>query len=104
MRKANWGDLNYPARIATLASAGVPMIQYDNTGSTVAIESLTRSLNIGLFYQNAEQLSEQLHDQEGLAKLRSNAYEQREYFTFDFHADTLIGFFRQVIADARATT
>jgi hypothetical protein len=103
LRRANWGDLNYPARIATLASAGVPMIQYDNIGSIVATQSLTRKLDIGIFYKDAKQLGEQLYDKEGITHLQSNVRSQRDKFTFDFYADTLIDFFRQVIAQARAT-
>jgi hypothetical protein len=33
---ATWNDLNVPARMGTLAAAGVPMIQRDNAGSRVA--------------------------------------------------------------------
>lgn len=95
LHKANWGDLNIPARIPTLAAAGVPMILYDNNGSTVAVQALARALDIGIFYQNAEQLSRQLHDQEGIARLRHNLRKQREQFTFDYHADALIEFFRE---------
>jgi glycosyltransferase involved in cell wall biosynthesis len=101
LHKANWSDLNLAARIPTLAAAGVPMILHDNTGSTVAAESLARALDIGIFYRNAAQLGAQLHDQERIARLRQNLRRQREQFTFDYHADTLIEFFREVIA-ARA--
>jgi glycosyltransferase involved in cell wall biosynthesis len=97
LRRANWGDLNYAARIPTLAAAGVPMIQFDNTGSIVAMQSLARALDIGLFYQNAEQLGEQLHDLENMARLRSNIHRQRKLFAFDYSADALIDFFRRII-------
>ncbi len=95
--RANWEDLNYPARTSTLAQAGVPMLQFDNAGSVVAMQSLVRSLDIGIFYRDAEHLGEQLHDQERMARLRRHVWEQRERFTFDYHADALIDFFRQVI-------
>lgn len=97
LHRATWGDLNLAARIPTLAAAGVPMILYDNTGSIVAVESLARALDIGIFYQNAEQLSEQLRDQERLARLRHGLRRQRDQFTFDYHADALIRFFREVV-------
>jgi hypothetical protein len=42
IRRADWDDLNYPARIATLAAAGLPMIQKNNTGARVAIQALGR--------------------------------------------------------------
>jgi hypothetical protein len=73
------------------------MLQFDNAGSVVAMQSLVRSLDIGVFYSDAEHLGEQLHDQERMARLRRNVWEQRERFTFDYHADALIDFFRQVI-------
>ena len=95
--RANWEDLNYPARTSTLAQAGLPMLQFDNAGSVVAMQSLVRSLDIGIFYRDAEHLGEQLHDQEKMALLRRNVWEQRERFTFDYHADALIDFFRRVI-------
>ncbi|HEV2581701.1 MAG TPA: hypothetical protein VGT44_12680, partial [Ktedonobacteraceae bacterium] len=69
----------------------------DNTGSVVATQSLARALDIGIFYQNAEQLIAQLHDQERMARLRRNIRRERERFTFDYHADTLIDFFRRMI-------
>jgi glycosyltransferase involved in cell wall biosynthesis len=95
--RANWEDLNYPARTSTLAQAGVPMLQFDNAGSVVAMQLLVRSLDIGIFYRDTEHLGEQLHDQERMARLRRNVWEQRERFTFDYHADALIDFFRRVI-------
>lgn len=35
--RVSWDDLNLPARISTLAAAGIPMIQQDNTGHLVAM-------------------------------------------------------------------
>ncbi len=97
--KLTWEELNYPARTATLAAAGVPLIQYDNTGSIVAMQALVRELDIGVFYKDAEQLGAQLRDSERMAQLRRNVWDQREQFTFDAHADALIDFFRQVISN-----
>ena len=97
LRRANWGDLNYPARIATLAAGGVPLIQYDNRGAVVAMQSLVRELDIGLFFNGVEQLAEQLRDAERMAQLRDNVWQQRERFTFDYHVDRLISLFRDVI-------
>ena len=44
IRKANWDDLNYPARLSTLAAAGLPMLQKANDGAVVATQTLTRQL------------------------------------------------------------
>ena len=97
MRRVHWEDLNYPARIATLASAGVPLIQYDNGEAIAATQSLARRLDIGIFYKNPEHLGEQLHDKEKMARLQNNLWSQRDIFTFDSHADALLDFFRQII-------
>ena len=48
IRRADWDDLNYPARIATLAAAGLPMIQKNNAGARVAIQALARGRDLGL--------------------------------------------------------
>ena len=98
LRKATWEDMNYPARTATLAAAGVPMIQYDNTGSLVAMQSLVQALDMGIFYRDAEELAGQLSDQQKMARLRRNVWDHRERFTFDHHADALLDFFRAVIS------
>ncbi|MEA2594009.1 MAG: hypothetical protein QOF01_478 [Thermomicrobiales bacterium] len=99
LRRANWDDLNYPARMATLALAGLPMLQRDNTGSIVATQELARRLNLGLFFQDMSELGQQLHDQAEMARLRESVWQQRDLFTFDHHADRLIAFFRRVIAE-----
>ncbi len=97
MSRVDWPDLNYPARLATLASAGVPSVQYDNSGSIVAMQSLTQALNTGIVYQDIEHLAKQLRDKEHMAHIRENVWKRREHFTFDYHADHLIQFFRQII-------
>jgi len=97
LRRATWNDLNYPARIATLLAAGVPLLQYDNRGAMVATQSLARQLDIGLFFTNMAQLGEQVRDEARMVRLRDNAWHQRAAFTFDHHADRLVAFFRQVI-------
>jgi hypothetical protein len=98
LRRANWDDLNYPARMATLAAAGLPMLQYDNPQALVATQTLSQRLNIGVFFTTMEQLRAQLADTEHMTQLRKNVWAVREQFTFDSHADRLITFFRTVIA------
>jgi hypothetical protein len=51
LRRANWDDLNYPARLATLVAAGLPVLQYDNADARVATQTIARDLDIGLFLQ-----------------------------------------------------
>lgn len=98
IRRANWDDLNYPARMATLAAAGLPMIQRRNDGAIVAAQSLTRTLDIGLFHDTIGELALALRDRARMQALRANVLRHRHLFTFDHHVPELIGFFRQVIA------
>lgn len=97
LRRANWDDLNYPARIATLVAAGLPLIQYDNTGSTVATATLAHDLDIGVFGTDVHELKAQFTDETRMRQLRDNVWSQRTHFTFDAHADDLVNFFRSVI-------
>lgn len=97
IRRANWDDLNYPARIATLAVAGLPMIQRDNTGAIVATQTLMRQCDMGVFFTTADELADQLGDETQMERLRANVWRQREQFMFDCHVDRLIGFFKEVI-------
>jgi glycosyltransferase involved in cell wall biosynthesis len=94
---ANWDDLNYPARIATLAAAGTPMIQADNTGSIVAMQRLVERQGLGLTFTSMDDLAAQLNDSERISAIRQQVWDQRSAFTFDAHADRLVDFFRTVI-------
>ena len=97
LTRADWDDLNLPARMATLAAAGLPMIQRDNTGHTVAIQTTGRELGVGLFFDDYAHLAAQLRDEVGMARLRGNVARHQSTFTFDAHADRLLDFFRAVI-------
>ena len=98
LEQASWDDLNYPARMATLAAAGLPLIQYDNAAAIVAAATLTRTLDVGLFCRDMAGLAAQLADRAHLDRLRTNLWRARPQFTFDHHADRLVAFFRRVIA------
>jgi len=102
LHAATWNDLNYPARMGTLAVSGVPMIQRDNTGSVVATQTLARDLDVGLFYRDAADLAAQLRDRPRMDELRANVWREREHFTFDAHVDDLVGFLRRVIEARRS--
>jgi glycosyltransferase involved in cell wall biosynthesis len=98
LSRANWDDLNYPARISTLVSAGLPMLQYDNDGSIVASQTLARQLDIGFFFIGMEDLYHQLSNPDRLAQVRENVWRNRDIFTFDYHAAALVEYFREVIS------
>ena len=96
--RSNWDDLNLPARFTTLVAAGLPLLQYDNSGAVVATQSLARRHDIGVFFASIEELRQKLEDEERMAQLRDSVWDQRHQFTFDHHADELIEFLSQVIA------
>lgn len=95
--KASWPDLNYPARMTTLAAAGIPMILQDNTGHIVATQSLIERLDVGILFNSMEDLGMQLYNKKRMKEIRDNVEKHKMYFSFDYHADDLIDFFRQVI-------
>ena len=64
---------NYPARIATYMSAGLPLIQRENQGAIVASKSLALGLRLGLFSNQTGELVDQLHDRTKLTELSDNA-------------------------------
>lgn len=99
LRRADWDDLNYPARLTTLVLAGVPLLQRDNTGSLVATQTLVRERGLGLLFADIADLGRQLRDRERLAGVRERVWAAREDFTFDAHADALVDFLRKVIAE-----
>jgi glycosyltransferase involved in cell wall biosynthesis len=100
LRRADWDDLNYPARIATYAVAGLPMVQRDNRGSRVAIQTLGRERDLAVFYDTIPDLAAQLRDRRQMTRVWDSVWRQREDFMFDTHADDLIAFFRTVIGTA----
>lgn len=101
IRRADWDDLNIPARMATLAAAGLPMIQFDNAGAIVAAQALARRLGIGIFFDSIDGLARQLYDGVRMAALRERVWQLREQFCFDGHAPALVAFFERIIDHAR---
>jgi hypothetical protein len=55
----NWDDLNYPARMTTLAAAGLPWLLRANLGSTVAVQNLARRLDVGILAESMEETAGQ---------------------------------------------
>ncbi|WP_119155234.1 glycosyltransferase [Caldimonas tepidiphila] len=98
LRRANWDDLNYPARMATLAVAGLPMIQQANPGSIVATQTLCERLGTGVLYRDFDDLAQTLRDAARMKELQQRVQAQRHLFSFDHHVPALVDFFRTVIA------
>jgi glycosyltransferase involved in cell wall biosynthesis len=95
--RANWDDLNVPARMATLAVCGLPMLQGDNSGALVATQTLAQRHDLGLFFSDMAELGAQLRDTPRMVQLRESVWSQRYLFTFDHHAPGLARYFRAVI-------
>ena len=73
-----------PARLYTLAAAGLPMIQKDNSGHIVSMQEIARKYDIGIFYKDIENLGEVLYNKDVMKKLQQNMINSREEFTFDY--------------------
>lgn len=95
--RTNWEDLNIPARMATLAVAGLPMLQRDNTGHIVATQTICRELEIGIFFKEMDELVKIFTNKSYMRKIRENMWNHRMEFAFDTHVPDLIEFFRKVI-------
>jgi hypothetical protein len=102
LQRADWDDLNLPARMATLAVAGLPMIQRDNPGARVAIQTVAHERDLSVFYTSIPDLAEKLRDRATVERIGESVWRQREEFMFDTHADELIQFFRTVIGSKRS--
>ena len=94
---AGWDDLNMPARMNTLAAAGLPMIQKRNAGHIVAMKSHAGKDNLGIFFDTFEELAALLKDKALMRQVHDNVMKNRYSFSFDYHVKSLIDFFREVI-------
>ena len=94
---AGWNDLNIPARMNTLAAAGLPMIQKRNADHIVAMKSRVEKDDMGIFFDTFEELAALLKDKTHMQQVRDNVIKNRHSFSFDYHVDSLIDFFREVI-------
>lgn len=95
--RANWNDLNIPARISTMMAAGIPCIQKDNTGHMVAMQTCLLDIDCGIFYSSISDLATLLYDKKFMKRMHKNVMNNRKKFAFDSHVPKLIEFFREVI-------
>jgi hypothetical protein len=101
LRRAVWDDLNYPARIATLAVCGLPMLQADNRPHLVAAQNFCEPRGLSIFFKDIPHLGEQLRDRALVQRVRDHVWNTRHQFTFDSKADDLIAYFRRIMALAK---
>src|SRR3954454_10023376 len=97
IRRPDWDDLNIPARLTTLAAAGLPVLQRRNPGAIVATQQLTDRLGIGITFRDWDDLAKRLREETEMSRVRGAMAAHRNEFTFDHHADDLIAFFRTTI-------
>lgn len=95
--RANWSDLNLPARINTLAAAGIPMILKLNENHVTAMREYVGKRGMGIFYNTIHELISQLKNRSVISQTEHNVRSHRMEFTFDYHVPDLICFFREVI-------
>ncbi len=100
LHRAEWRDLNLPARIGTYAAAGLPLIHRDNTGHTVAVERLAQRYGVGIPYHDAPDLRDKLRAEREHRTGHNAMVKARPAFAFDHHADRLIDFFRHLVSAA----
>jgi hypothetical protein len=96
--RADWDDLNLPARIGAYAAAGLPWIMRDNGDACVATQRLAGRFGVGLPFVDAQDLAQQLRDRPRLAALTASMRAARREFAFDSHVDRLVAFFGECIA------
>ena len=88
--------------MATLACAGLPMLQRDNTGHLVATQSLVKEHNLGIFFNTMDELGATLRNQQQMEQIRQNVWNNRLMFCFDEHVDRLVDFLRKVISNKKS--
>jgi hypothetical protein len=103
IRRADWDDLNLPARLATLAVSGVPLLQRDNQGHIVATDRLVREGGYGLFGRDMADVAAALRDRGRVEAARRRLWRDRAAFTFDHHVDRLIALFEAARAYSAAS-
>ena len=99
LRRATWDDLNAPARLPTLAAAGLPVLQQRSPGSTVAVERLVGAA--GVLHDDTDDLVGQLHDRVLLDAAAKAQWEGRHRFTWDHWADDVVAVLQGAV-DRRA--
>jgi hypothetical protein len=97
LRRADWDDLNSPARLPVLLAAGLPLLQQANPDSLVSVERVLRRDGTGLFYRCPDDVAAVLADELATRRGAAAALAVREQHTFDAHADRLVDLFRSLV-------
>ncbi|QIL38191.1 glycosyltransferase [Pedobacter sp. HDW13] len=101
LSRTTWDDLNLPARMPTLIAAGLPLLHKNDCGHINTTFSLLSELDMGIFFDSFDNLSASFDDKSRIIQVRENVWSNRKQFTFDYHVDRLISFFRKVIVEKK---
>jgi hypothetical protein len=94
VRSSTWSELNIPARLGTYAAAGLPWIIRAPAGSRTSVGSLAQRHGCGVMFDDFDELAKILRDRDALAAARAGMRAERLAFSFDYHVDSLIKFFK----------
>ncbi|HEX5826843.1 MAG TPA: glycosyltransferase family 2 protein [Candidatus Limnocylindrales bacterium] len=97
VRRATWDDLNLPARMATLAAAGLPMLQRANEGHVVATRAWGARTGADIAFEDWDELAARLHDDRVRRRARDAVLAVRHELTFDAHVPRLEAFLRHIV-------
>lgn len=97
LMRANWIDINSPARMATYAIAGLPMIMHDNKEHLVHHQKYLEAYNMAIAIESFHNLKEKLSDKNNYQRIRESVWNNRNIFCFDHYADDLVAFFKKII-------
>jgi hypothetical protein len=90
LRRATWDDLNVPARLPTLAAAGLPLVLPAAEGAVSAVGRIARGTGAGITYESADELVAWLHNRPALDRARAEMTAARTRFSFTSEADALV--------------
>jgi hypothetical protein len=100
LHRATWDHLNLPARIPTLAAAGLPCLLPDATGEVSAVDRVVGAA--GLRFRGLEDVGRLLRDRPRVAAARAEMERRRFEFTFDAVVDDLLAVLTRVAGEAAA--
>ncbi|MCK8496075.1 glycosyltransferase [Spirosoma sp. RP8] len=95
--RVSWNELNIPARVPTMLAAGLPLIVKSNHGHISYTNELVEKFDIGVSFDDYEQLGVLLRNKSYMSKVRINAWNVRKFFFFDQYVNDLVLFFHEVI-------
>ena len=98
LMRANWIDINCPARMSTYAIAGLPMIMHDNTGHWVHHQQYLEAHGMAVPIASFRELGRKWRESNRFRQIRENVWHNRGIFCFDHYTDELIKFFQTIIA------